>query len=365
MRRKLAHRGSAAQARLLMYQQLIRPIFFLFDAEKVHSFTFGVLRMALSVPFIAKWCKRRFCYEDPTLARTVWGIRFRNPVGLAAGFDKDALLADKWQYLGFGCVEVGTVTPRPQAGNDKPRLFRLPQDRAIINRMGFNNAGVDALAARLHTADRSHIVIGANIGKNKDTPNEMAINDYMTCLTKLYDLVDYFVVNVSSPNTPGLRELQEKRPLMNLLGTLQTENRALAQQRNQYPKPLLLKIAPDLTESQLLDIVEVAKATSLAGIIATNTTISRENLQTNTDSVSLIGTGGLSGAPLTQRSQEVLSFLKSHLPADIEVVGVGGIMSGDDAKARLKSGATLLQTYTGFIYGGAGFAKQICLAIRQ
>lgn len=346
-----------------MYQRIIRPIFFLFDAERVHAFTFGVLRFALSIPFIAKIAQKAFSVEHPALERVAWGLRFRNPLGLAAGFDKDGILADKWQYLGFGFVEVGTVTPRPQAGNDKPRLFRLPKDRAIINRMGFNNAGVEALAARLRTADRSRIVIGANIGKNKNTPNEQAIDDYMICLDTLYNLVDYFVVNVSSPNTPGLRELQEKEPLTNLLATLQARNRALAQQQNATPKPLLLKIAPDLTLSQLSDIIEVAIATKLSGIIANNTTISRENLQSDAAQIAQIGAGGLSGAPLTHRSQEVLEYLRAGLPDSISVVGVGGIMTAEDAQQRLKSGAILVQTYTGFIYGGASFAKSICKAL--
>lgn len=290
-------------------------------------------------------------FEDARLEKTVFGIKFPNPVGLAAGFDKDGKYFEDMSKLGFGFIEIGTVTPKPQPGNPRPRLFRLPSDHALINRMGFNNDGVDAMAKRLKKKRSTGIIIGGNIGKNKDTPNEKAIDDYMICLRTLYPLVDYFVVNVSSPNTPGLRDLQEKEPLTQLLRTLKEEI-----QKYEVKKPLLLKIAPDLTDSQLDDIVDIVLATGTDGVIATNTTISRAKLRTDT---SEIGAGGLSGMPLRERSTEVIRYLVQKSKGAIPVIGAGGIFSAEDASEKLKAGASLVQVYTGLIYEGPYMIRNI------
>lgn len=337
-----------------MYQYLLRRLLFLFDPEGVHHFSFRALRLWFRLPGAKALTRSLFQYRSEGLQKQVFGLTFQNPVGLAAGFDKDGLLADLWQYFGFGFVELGTVTPRPQAGNPRQRLFRLPQDQAVINRMGFNNAGVDALVDRLKRVRKSELILGANIGKNKDTPNEQAVDDYVICFNKLFDYVDYFVVNVSSPNTPGLRSLQEKEPLTQLLSTLQEINRS-----HEAPKPLLLKIAPDLTDSQLDDILEVAATTGLDGLIATNTTISREGLKTDSARVAAIGNGGLSGKPLTHRSQAVIAYLRQKSKNELALVGVGGIMEPEDAAQRLSGGADLVQVYTGFVYAGPGFVRRI------
>jgi len=272
---------------------------------------------------------------------------------LAAGLDKNALLIDHWSAFGFGFVEIGTVTPLPQAGNDAPRLFRLPKDNALINRMGFNNDGMEEIAKRLYK-QRSSIIIGGNIGKNKITPNEQAASDYLKCFHLLYNHVHYFVVNVSSPNTPNLRELQEKEPLKQLLSSLQFENG-----RKPRPKPIFLKIAPDLTTSQLDDIVEIVQETKLAGVIATNTTINREGLITSQEELSQIGAGGLSGSPVRERSTEVIRYLAKKSGKSFAIIGVGGIHSAEDALEKLDAGADLVQVYTGFIYEGPGLVKNI------
>lgn len=341
-----------------MYRRFLRPIFFRFDPEAVHHFTFLSLRLLLAIPGASWVLGKMLRFEAAELRRELFGLSFPNPVGLAAGFDKDALLAHRWRALGFGFVEVGTVTPRPQPGSPKPRLFRLPADQAIINRMGFNNQGVDAMVRRLRRADRRGIVIGANIGKNKTTPNEQAVDDYLHCFRALFPYVDYFVVNVSSPNTPGLRSLQEREPLTRLLQTLQNENQQQAQ-----PKPLLLKIAPDLTTEQLDDIIAVTRDTQLSGLIATNTTISRENLHTPAAEVEAIGAGGLSGLPLTHQAWEVLHYLRLHLGPDFPIIGVGGIMETLDARMRLEGGADLVQIYTGFVYQGPMFVRRMLKAL--
>jgi len=337
-----------------MYQSLIRPLLFNFDPEEIHHLSMNALRLGTTLPGLRELMGASFRYEHPALRRELFGLTFENPMGLAAGFDKDALLADRWRYLGFGFVEVGTVTPRPQPGNPQPRLFRLPADQAVINRMGFNNAGVEAMAKRLSRHDRGTVILGANIGKNKDTPNEQAVDDYLICFERLFDLVDYFVVNVSSPNTPGLRSLQEREPLTRLLSTLQDRN-----QGRPRPKPLLLKIAPDLNQAQLDDIVAVARDTQLSGLIATNTTISRADLRTPTGKVEAMGAGGLSGLPVRERAQEVVAYLHRQTEGKLPLIGVGGIMTAADAQARLDAGASLLQSYTGFIYGGPGYVKGI------
>src|SRR5690554_86320 len=331
-----------------MYKSIIRPILFNFDPEKVHHFTFSFLRIANKIPFVS--CLIRSSYEvnDPRLEREVFGLKFKNPVGLAAGFDKDAKLYKELSNLGFGFIEIGTLTPKPQDGNPKKRLFRLKEDNAIINRMGFNNGGVFEAVERLKK--NKNILIGGNIGKNKITTNEEAIHDYEICFDALYDVVDYFVVNVSSPNTPNLRALQDKEPLTNLLQALQNKNEAQPK-----VKPILLKIAPDLTNEQLLDIINIVQQTKIAGVIATNTTISRENLKSENQKE----TGGLSGKPLTHRSTEVIRFLSEKSNNAFPIIGVGGIHSPEDALEKLEAGASLVQLYTGFIYEGPALIKKI------
>ncbi|MBB6611100.1 quinone-dependent dihydroorotate dehydrogenase [Pontibacter sp. Tf4] len=336
-----------------MYKSLLRPLLFKLDPEKVHYLTTDALRTIYKLPFAQTISNSMFGVHSPKLERNLFGLTFPNPVGLAAGFDKDAKLIDELANLGFGFIEIGTLTPKGQEGNPKPRLFRLPEDQAIINRMGFNNEGVDAAVARLKTR-QSNIIVGGNIGKNKITPNEEALNDYLYCFKALYEVVDYFVVNVSSPNTPDLRALQEKEPLQQLLLALQEQNSKMPK-----PKPLLLKIAPDLNEPQLNDIIEIAKEAKLSGIIATNTTISRDGLHTSSQKVQDIGAGGLSGKPLTKRSTEIIRYLRQHLPQTIKLIGVGGIMTAEDALEKLDAGADLVQLYTGFIYEGPALISQI------
>ena len=335
-----------------MYKSVIRPLLFKFDPEKVHYFTFDALRTLFKIPGASSFLKNKFQLKDKRLEREVFGIKFKNPVGLAAGFDKDAKLYNELDSLGFGFIEIGTVTPKPQPGNEKKRLFRLKEDNAIINRMGFNNEGVEAAVSRLRK--NKNVLIGGNIGKNKVTPNEEAVNDYVICFDALFDYVDYFVVNVSSPNTPNLRALQDKEPLKNLLNTLQNKNKLRTNS-----KPILLKIAPDLTESQLLDIIEIVTETGIAGVIATNTTISREGLVSeNKDEM-----GGMSGKPLKNRSTEVIRFLSEKSGKAFPIIGVGGIHSAEDALEKLDAGASLVQVYTGFIYEGPGLIKAINKAI--
>lgn len=336
-----------------MYRLLVRPILFSVDPEQIHHVVFRLLKVASLIPGGRSFMNFLFGYSDTKLSRTVFGIKFDNPVGLAAGFDKDAKAIDELACLGFGFVEIGTLTPRPQAGNPKPRLFRLPKDQALINRMGFNNEGVQAAVERIKKR-KSNIIIGGNIGRNKDTSNEKALDDYAYCFQALYNYVDYFVVNVSSPNTPGLRELQEKEPLKKLLSYVKGLSAAQTK-----VKPVLLKIAPDLSDSQLQDIVEILKETKMDGVIATNTTISRGGLETDKSEVEKIGNGGLSGKPLTKRSTEVIQFLRKELGPAFPIIGVGGIMSTQDAIEKLNAGADLIQIYTGFIYEGPGFAKSI------
>ncbi|MEL7534148.1 MAG: quinone-dependent dihydroorotate dehydrogenase [Bacteroidota bacterium] len=341
-----------------MYRSLIRPFLFRFDPERIHNFTFGFLKAAQSLPFGGSISRMAYRLEDPALEKEIFGLKFKNPVGLAAGFDKDAKLLHHWRNFGFGFVEFGTVTPRPQGGNPKQRLFRLPKDMAIINRMGFNNAGVDAMVKRLQKMKKGDLIVGANIGKNKDTPNEKAVEDYLICFEKLYPYADYFVVNVSSPNTPGLRSLQEKGPLTNILSRLQEAN-----QSKETPRPILLKIAPDLTNEQLDDIIEVAETTKLAGLIANNTTISRKDLATAPKELEQIGNGGLSGQPLTHRSWEVLHYIHEKTEGKLPLIGVGGIMEPLDAKMRFEAGASLIQIYSGYVYQGPSFVKRLLRAI--
>ena len=337
----------------IMYKALIRKIFFLFDAEKVHHFTFSILKFIFKLPLVATIVKNIYKVEDPKLERNLFGLTFKNPVGLAAGFDKNAQLFNEFANFGFGFVEIGTVTPKPQDGNPKKRIFRLIEDEALINRMGFNNDGVEVVSKRLRKR-KSDIIIGGNIGKNKVTPNETAVQDYIINFEALFDVVDYFVVNVSSPNTPNLRDLQEKEPLTKLLNELQEKNNL-----HNVRKPILLKIAPDLTNSQLEDIIDIVKITKIDGVIATNTTISREGLTANDKNE----TGGLSGKPLTKRSTEVIRFLSERSNKAFPIIGVGGIHSAQDAIEKIQAGADLIQIYTGFIYEGPVLVKKINKAI--
>ncbi|MDB5262138.1 MAG: dihydroorotate dehydrogenase [Adhaeribacter sp.] len=336
-----------------MYKSLLRPLLFQIDPEAIHTFSYSALKTAFKLPLAKKLGEQAFCVRDARLERKVFGLTFPNPVGLAAGFDKNALLVDEVAQFGFGFIEIGTVTPRPQPGNDKPRLFRLPADQALVNRMGFNNQGVGVAADRLRYR-KNNIIIGGNIGKNKNTPNEDALQDYSYCFEALYDVVDYFVVNVSSPNTPDLRALQDKEPLQALLAALQQQNAAKAAR-----KPLLLKIAPDLNQNQLDDIIQIAIDTGLDGIVATNTTISRDGLKTSQANLEAIGAGGLSGKPLRDKATEIIRYLRLHLPVHIRIIGVGGIMTPEDATEKLAAGADLVQLYTGFIYEGPSLVKQI------
>ncbi|GAB3548688.1 quinone-dependent dihydroorotate dehydrogenase [Spirosoma fluminis] len=345
-----------------MYKRIILPLLFRFDAETIHHFVTSLLKLAFAVPGISAICRKLYVVEDRRLERTVFGLTFPNPIGMAAGFDKNAELVSELSDLGFGFVEIGTVTPRPQPGNPRPRLFRLKADGGLINRMGFNNKGVGPAAGRLRDFAKNKgqrtVIIGGNIGKNKDTPNESALDDYLISFRELFDAVDYFVVNVSSPNTPGLRDLQEREPLTRLLTALQTENR-----RQLTPKPILLKIAPDLTNGQLDDIIAIVGETGIAGVIATNTTISRANLVTDSAVVEQMGAGGVSGRPLRERATEVIRYLHQQSRGAFPIIGVGGIFSAEDALEKIQAGASLVQVYTSFIYEGPALAKRINQAL--
>ncbi len=342
-----------------MYKSLIRPLLFLLPPESAHHFTFSTLKLLLSIPGLKQIFRSLYVFESSELERELFGIKFKNPVGLAAGFDKDAKMIDELTCLGFGFIEIGTVTPLKQPGNEKPRLFRLPEDNSLINRMGFNNEGVQNAIGRLKNRS-SQIIVGGNIGKNKVTPNSEAINDYIKCFEELFDYVDYFVVNISSPNTPNLRELQEKEPLKKLLKTLLSRN-----QEKEKPKPLLLKIAPDLSHKQLDDIIEISLELKLDGLIATNTTIGREGLKTGKERIDMFGYGGLSGRALTSKSTEVISYLSKRLNDEVPIIGVGGIFSPSDAIEKLQAGASLVQVYTGLIYEGPGLVKKINKALLE
>ena len=340
-----------------MYKIFIRPILFLIPPETVHVLIVKLLKI-LHFLGITRIIKRFFSDNmHPSIEREVFGLKFKNPIGLGAGFDKDAKLIDIMDSFGFGFLEIGTLTPKPQSGNSKPRLFRLKKDNALINRMGFNNHGVEQAKLRLKKR-KSNIIVGGNIGKNKNTSNSAAVSDYIICLNTLYDYVDYFVVNISSPNTPDLRKLQSKEPLLELLSKLKEEIL-----KKPEKKPLLLKIAPDLTDGELKDIIEIINHLHLDGVVATNTTVSRSGLVTEINKVNSIGEGGLSGRPLRQRSTEVIQYLRNNLNKDIPIIGIGGIMCVEDAIEKLEAGATLLQVYTGFIYEGPILIKNINKAL--
>jgi dihydroorotate dehydrogenase len=336
-----------------LYRYIIRPFLFLFEAEQAHYLTLHIFSILLKIPFAQSICKAICTVSKPGLKITQFGIEFPNRVGLAAGFDKNARYLHELACLGFGHIEIGTVTPLPQNGNAKPRLFRLPHDEALINRMGFNNDGVVAVAKRLKNRPKN-LIVGGNIGKNKMTPNEEAVNDYVRCFNELFDYVDYFTINVSSPNTPGLRALQDKAPLTHILNTLQHINARKAKR-----KPILLKIAPDLTEQQLDDIIEIVRETKIDGVIATNTTIDRSNLSASQRDIEEIGAGGLSGKPLRQRSTNIIRYLVEKSGNAFPVIGVGGIMSSEDAYEKIRAGACLLQIYTGLVYAGPLLPKRI------
>ncbi len=336
-----------------MYKH-IKQVLFQLQPEEAHHFVTRNLKNYVAFPGVGKLLDKFYAYQHPHLEREVFGIQFKNPIGLAAGFDKNAEFIEELSHFGFGFIEIGTVTPKPQPGNDAPRMFRLIEDEALINRMGFNNKGVDFAVAKIRELkNRDRYIIGGNIGKNKLTPNEDAVDDYIKCFNALFDYVDYFVVNVSSPNTPGLRDLQEKEPLLYILNYLQQYN-----QQNEKPKPILLKIAPDLTDSQLDDIIEIVLESKIAGVIATNTTISREGLKSDQEIVK--ETGGVSGKPLKDRSTEVIRYLAEKSNRAFPIIGVGGIHSVEDAIEKLDAGASLLQVYTGFIYEGPKIVSTSC-----
>lgn len=364
-----------------MYK-VLRSILFWFDAEKVHHFSMNALKFLCSIPFIKSILKRSFAPAN--LKSEIFNLTFSNPVGLAAGFDKNAKYLNELEALGFGCVEIGTVTPVPQDGNPTPRLFRLPKDKALINRMGFNNEGIEVVVERLKKwrvryplrvtgyglnsseqskpkpETRNPLIIGGNIGKNKITPNEDAWKDYEICFDALHPYVDYFVVNVSSPNTPGLRELQEKESLRKILVNLQARNSKLAAQR-----PILLKIAPDLTQEQIDDVIDLATEINLDGLVVANTSLDRSRLATSASQLGSIGAGGLSGLPVKERATEIVRYIAQKTGSSIPIIASGGIFTGADAAEKLQAGASLVQVWTGFIYEGPGIVKKITKYLAQ
>jgi len=371
-----------------MYR-LIRSLLFLLPAEKAHYFSMNFLKVLCFIGFIRNKLSNHFNFYDSQLATNVFGLTFKNPVGLGAGFDKNAKYLRELETLGFGFVEIGTVTPKPQAGNEKPRLFRLPKDKALINRMGFNNEGVEVIAERLRkwrekqlainnrqwakgnrqlkhsgnspfTTHYSPLLIGGNIGKNKTTTNEDAWKDYAICFNTLHPYVDFFVVNVSSPNTPGLRELQEKSSLKKILTHLQMLSKSYKEQ-----KPILLKIAPDLSQQELDEVIDLADEVKLDGLVVTNTTISREQLATGKEQIENIGAGGLSGKPLALRSTEMLLYINKKTQGRLPLIASGGIFNGNDTLEKLKAGAVLFEVWTGFIYEGPSIVKNICNALKS
>jgi len=333
-----------------MYKYFIKPFLFLFSPESAHR----IVALIISIPLVKPIIKILFNYQHSALSRNIAGIQFKNPVGLAAGFDKDAELIDEMAAIGFGFIEIGTLTPLGQDGNPKPRSFRLPKDHALINRMGFNNKGVDIAIEQLKKKRPKGLIIGGNIGKNKITPLDKAIDDYTYCFKKLFPYVDYFVVNVSSPNTPNLRQLQDKEPLSNILNALVNLNK-----ENSNPKPIFLKIAPDLSNGQLDDIINIVIETKIAGIVATNTTTTRDNLITNKSIIQNIGDGGLSGLPLRKKSTEIIEYIYQKSNGTFPIIAAGGIHSSEDAIEKLNAGASLIQVFTGFIYEGPMIVKNI------
>ena len=331
-----------------MYKKIISPFLFLFDPEKIHTFTFFLIKVFFKIPILGFIIESFYKVESPKLTRKLFGLNFENPVGIAAGFDKNATHISEFEKFGFGFIEIGTVTPKPQDGNPKKRLFRLKEDSAIINRMGFNNDGVAKIKNRL--MKKYKVLIGGNIGKNKITPNSQAKNDYIICFKELYNYVDYFVVNVSSPNTPGLRELQSKEFLNDLFNDLNK-----FRSKEIIKKPILIKISPDLSKEKILEILEVIDTNNIDGIIATNTTINYPNLKSKNKNE----TGGLSGAPLYDKSNEVISFISKKTSGKLPIIGVGGISTPEQALKKIEAGAHLIQLYTGIIYEGPGIVRKI------
>jgi len=340
------------------YTGIIRPLFFKLSPEKIHHLAFSMMKIANNTPVVKHMIRSQFSVKSSKLERELFGLKFSNPVGLAAGFDKDAKLFNELADYGFGFIEIGTLTPKGQSGNPQPRLFRLKEDTALINRMGFNNDGVDAAVERLKKR-KTKIIIGGNLGKNKSTSNDDADEDYLIVFNKLFDFVDYFVVNVSCPNMGNLTELQEKEPLKRLLAKVMAEN-----YKRSSPKPVLLKIAPDLSEIELNDVIEIIKELKLSGVVAANTSTNREGLNTSKDKLETIGyPGGLSGVPVKNRSTKVIKYLYSKLGDDYPIIGVGGIHTADDALEKLEAGAKLVQVYTGFVYEGPSLVKSINKAL--
>jgi dihydroorotate dehydrogenase len=338
-----------------MYKAFIRPIFFKMDPERVHHLVVGAMKFVHRIPFAGSVIKNSFSVEHPSLEREVFGLKFKNPVGLAAGFDKNAEVYKEFSNLGFSFIEIGTVTPKPQPGNPKKRSFRLPADKALINRMGFNNLGVDEAVKNLQKRTDFSTIIGGNIGKNTATANENAVNDYVICFNRLYDYADYFVVNVSCPNISNLSKLQNKDSLLEILSAITKER-----QNKNIRKPVLLKISPDLNFGQIDEVLDIVTVTGIDGIVATNTTISREGLSTSASRVEAIGNGGLSGKPLTSRSTEIIRYIYQKTGGKLPLIAVGGIFTTEDAIEKLNAGASLVQLYTGFIYEGPLLAKKIC-----
>lgn len=337
---------------MMFYQSFIRPFLFLFDAEKVHHFVVGSIKIAFKIPGVQFLVQQYSTVKNQKLERELWGIKFSNPVGIAAGFDKNAEVYNELSAFGFSFIEIGTVTPLGQPGNTRPRLFRLKADKGIINRMGFNNNGLQKAVQQLKKPHKT--IIGGNIGKNTATPNSVAINDYVANFEGLFDWVDYFVVNVSCPNISDLRELQDQKALTEILTKLQELNNAKPQR-----KPILLKVSPDLNEQQLDEVIEIVRTTAIDGVVATNTTITRDNIDFEKDHAQTIGNGGLSGKPLRDRSTEVIRYLAEKSGKAFPIIGVGGIMTANDALEKIHAGADLVQVYTGFIYEGPMIAKRI------
>ena len=338
-----------------MYRFVAKTLLFLWEPENAHHLVMRWLDRIARLPGMRNMIHDLFTVDDVRLRTEICGLTFKNPVGLAAGFDKDGKYAENMALLGFGFIEIGTVTPRPQDGNPKPRLFRLVSDHALINRMGFNNEGIEMLVERLKKMRKNGVIIGGNIGKNKDTPNENAVADYLVCLEALYSWVDYFAINVSSPNTPGLRALLEKEPLEALLSAVMARIRELGPE-----KPVFLKISPDVDQNQLDDILEIVLKTGLHGLIATNTTVGREGLS---DQDLAKETGGLSGRPVKALSTEIIRYLSTKTKGKLPIIGVGGIESAEDALEKIEAGATLVQVYTGLVYSGPGLVRDINLRL--
>ncbi len=336
-----------------MYKSLIRPILFKFDPEKVHYFTFNLIRIFHKIPGVGSLLRSIYLVNDKRLERNLFGLTFKNPVGLAAGFDKNAVLYNELADFGFGFIEIGTVTPKGQEGNPKKRLFRLVEDEGVINRMGFNNEGLDAAIEQLK-GNKGKLIIGGNIGKNTTTAPEDYTKDYLECFNALHPYVDYFVLNVSCPNVSSHAKLNDKDYLEELIETVKKANTAFQNQ-----KPILLKIAPDLNEGQLDEIIDLVANTNLDGVIASNTSTSRSNLKASKSQLKEIGNGGVSGKPLATKSTEVISYLHTKSNGAFPIIGVGGIHTAKDAIEKLKAGASLVQIYTGFIYSGPSLVKQI------